>query len=68
MSGPSALGSDGLPYVLDSFELAEGATEAELDAALAEGKERFPSRTELDPVGREDELPLDNAIMNFPGE
>ena len=68
MSGPSALGSDGVPYVLDSFELAEGATEAELDAALADGKERVPGRAELDPVGRKDELPLDNAIVNFPGE
>ena len=69
MSGPSALGSDGVPYVLDSFELAEGATEAELDAALVEGEERFPSRAELDPVvGRQDELPLDNAIVNFPSD
>ena len=69
MSGPSALGSDGVPYVLDSFELTEGATEAELDAALVGGKERFPSRAELDPVvGRQDELPLDNAIVNFPSE
>jgi hypothetical protein len=68
MSGPSALGSDGVPYVLDSFELAGGGTEAELDAALAEGEERFPSRAELDTAGRQDELPLDNAIVNFPSE
>jgi Peptidase family M23 len=69
MSGPSALGSDGVPYVLDSFELANRGTEAELDAALAEGKKHFPSRAELDPVRRrQDELPLDNAIVNFPSE
>jgi Peptidase family M23 len=68
MSGPSALGSDGVPYVLDSFELAGRATEAELDAALIEGKKHFPSRAELDTAGRQDELPLDNAIVNFPSE
>jgi murein DD-endopeptidase MepM/ murein hydrolase activator NlpD len=68
MSGPSALGSDGVPYVLDSFELAGRGTGAELDAAVSEGKKRFPSRAELDPAGRQDELPLDNAIVNFPSE
>jgi hypothetical protein len=68
MSGPSAIGSDGVPYVLDAFELAGRGTDAELGAALVQGKERFPSRAKLDPLGREDELPLDNAIVNFPGE
>ncbi len=68
MSGPSALASDGVPYVLDSFELAGRGTNAELGAALVRGKERFPGRAELNPAGRQDELPLDNAIVNFPGE
>jgi murein DD-endopeptidase MepM/ murein hydrolase activator NlpD len=65
MSGPSALGSDGVPFVLDSFELAGRGTDAELDAALSEGKRHFPTRAELDPEERQDELPLDNAIVNF---
>lgn len=68
MSSPSALGSDGVPYVLDSFELAGRGTDAELDAALSEGKRHFPTRAELDPQERQDELPLDNAIVNFPSE
>ena len=68
MAGPSAIGSDGLPYVLDSFLLAGVADgrEAQFDAALSEGEASFPSRSELDPVEHERELPLDNAIVNFP--
>jgi hypothetical protein len=70
MAGPSPVGSDGLPYVLDSFLLAGVAdgSEAQFDAALSEGEASFPSRSELDPVEHEMELPLDNTILNFPGE
>ena len=70
MSGPSPLGSEGDPYVFDSFRLAGVAdpTEDEFDRALFEGAATFPGRAELDPVERRDEMPLDNAIMDFPGE
>ena len=70
IAGPSPVGSDGLPYVLDSFLLAGVAdgSEAQFDAALSEGEASFPSRSELDPVEHENELPLDNTILNFPGE
>jgi hypothetical protein len=70
MSGPSALGSDGIPFVFASFLLGGVAdpTEAELDAAVSEGAASFPSRAELNPVEHEKEMPLDNAIMDFPSE
>lgn len=67
MSSPSVLGSDGVPYVLDSFERAGRGTDAELDEDL-EGGASFPSLDERDPEERQDELPLDNVIVNFPGE
>jgi murein DD-endopeptidase MepM/ murein hydrolase activator NlpD len=70
MSGPSPLGSDGTLYVLDAFLLAGEADvdEAAFDAALIEGAASFPKREELNPVERERELPLDNAIVDFPGQ
>ena len=70
MAGPSPVGSDGLAYVLDSFLLAGVAdgSEAQFDAALSEGEASFPSRAELDPIEHERELPLDNTILDFPGE
>jgi murein DD-endopeptidase MepM/ murein hydrolase activator NlpD len=70
MSGPVAIGSDGLPYVLDSFLLAGVADgdKAQFDAAFSEGKASFPSRSELGPAEHERELPLDNAIVDFPSE
>ena len=70
MAGPSPAGSDGLPYVLDSFLVAGVAdgSEAQFVAALTEGEASFPSRSELDPIEHERELPLDNTILNFPGE
>jgi hypothetical protein len=70
MSGPSPLGSDGVPFVFDSFLLAGVAnpTEAEFDQALSEGAANFPSRDGLNPVEHKKEMPLDNAIMDFPSE
>ena len=68
MSSPSVLGSDGVPYVLDSFELAGQATDAEFDEALTGGNASFPGLDGRNPEARQDELPLDNAIVNFPGE
>ena len=67
MAGPSAAGSDGLPYVFDSFLLAGVAdgSEAQFVEALSEGEASFPSRSELEPVEHERELPLDNTIVDF---
>ena len=69
-NGPSPLGSEGVPYVFDSFQLAGVAdpTDDEFDKALFEGAATFPGRAKLDPVERRDEMPLDNAITDFPSE
>jgi hypothetical protein len=68
MNGPSPLGAEGVPYVFDSFQLAGVAnpTEDEFDKARFEGAATFPSRANLNPVEHRDEMPLDNAIMDFP--
>ena len=68
MNGPSPLGSEGDPYVFDSFRLAGVAdpTEDEFDRALFEGAATFPGRDDLDPTDHSDEMPLDNAVMDFP--
>jgi hypothetical protein len=66
MSGPSPSGSDGFPYVFDSFRLA-GATDAKaFEAALLEGEVSLPSRAKLSPVEHEKELPLSYTIVDFP--
>ena len=71
MAGPSAAGSDGLPYVFDSFLLAGVAdgSEAQFVEALSEGvgtqEIRKGRRSELEPVEHERELPLDNTIVDF---
>ena len=67
MNGPSALGSNGIPFVFDSFLLAGVAhsIEDEFDKALLEGAATFSKRAELNPVKHEKEMPLDNAIMDF---
>jgi hypothetical protein len=66
MSGPSPIASDGLPYVFDSFLLAGAADSGALDAAT-KGEASLPTRTELNSVEHDRELPLDNAIVDFPG-
>ena len=40
----------------------------EFDKALFEGAATFPSRAKLNPVEHRDEMPLDNAIMDFSSE
>jgi hypothetical protein len=64
MGSPSALGSDGLPYVIDSFEF-EGAipggrfaASSNLDGFWNENILKTPSR-------RRDEYPMDYAIIDF---
>lgn len=65
MDGASTLGSNGLPYVIDSFEFAGQIAQARfhvaetLDGAWNEGL--LPA-----PNPRHDEYPMDLAIINFP--
>lgn len=67
MTGPEVLAADGIPYVIDSFEYDGRVPEVDFieSAELTEdfGKGRLPS-----PEPREDELPLNLSIVNFPGE
>lgn len=66
MSSPSTFGSNGLPYMIDEFELTGRApsTEAFLEA------EANGTPLEILPVDNpgihNDELPLDLSIVNFP--
>ena len=67
MSGPSPIASDGFPYVFNSFLLA-GATDPEAFESATEGEASLPTHADLSPVEHERELPLDNAIVDFPSE
>jgi len=66
MDGPSTLGSNGLPYVIDSFEVTGRVPSTEaFDKAEAEGTPL--EIIVVDQVGtHEDELPLDQRVVNFP--
>jgi Peptidase family M23 len=65
MDSPSVLGSSGIPYVFDSFELAGQVPESEF--AKVEGVEGDFSRGLLaKPAPRKNEFPLDMNIINFP--
>lgn len=65
MDSPSTLGSNGLPYVIDSFEFAGEISAAKfnaadkLDGSWDEGKLPTPSP-------RHDQFPMDLAIISFP--
>ena len=65
MESPSVLGSNGIPYVTDSFSVAGEAPEAEFAAATGVegnwGKGLLPA-----PSLRHDQFPLDLNIVNFP--
>ena len=64
MEGPSVLGSNGIPYEIDSFALAGQVPAAEFAAATGvEGdwsKGLFPA-----PIPRHEQFPLDLNIVNF---
>jgi murein DD-endopeptidase MepM/ murein hydrolase activator NlpD len=66
MDGPSALGSSGLPYVIDTFAFdgevsaAKFADGDKLDGSWNDGMLKTPSE-------RHDQYPMDFAIVNFPG-
>ena len=66
MSSQSTLGSNGLPYVIDKFEVIEIATSTEaFDKAESEGVPLEVMRVEK-PGIHKNELPLDQSIVNFP--
>jgi murein DD-endopeptidase MepM/ murein hydrolase activator NlpD len=66
MRGPSALGDDGVPYVLEQFDYA-GQVPLELIAGLAAylSGELFAGRL-VTPKPRTEQLPLAWAIVDFP--
>ncbi len=65
MDGPSPLGSNGVPYMIDNFEVTGRVVSTEaFDAAETSGRpveRRAPAPTE-----HIDELPLDQSIVTFP--
>ena len=67
MEGPSVLGSNGIPYEIDSFALAGQVPAADFAAATGvEGdwsKGLFPT-----PIPRHEQFPLDLNIVNFSPE
>ncbi len=64
MDGPSALGAQGIPYVIDSFQLAGEVNKAQFDAAP--GVEGDWSKGLLPtPSPRTKEFPMDLNIVNF---
>ena len=64
MAGPSPLGSDGVPFVFSTFDVAAVVDEAALDPALS-GAARLPARTSLSSSKRQRQLPLDLSLIDF---
>jgi hypothetical protein len=64
MTGPSTLGSDGVPFVFDSFHLQGTATMDQLDAAF-DGEASFLSKAKRKSLLRTRELPLDLNFIKF---
>ena len=66
MDGPSTLASNGLPYVLKSFEwLGRAGSTAAFDKAAAEGS-ALAIQDEKPPRNHRDQLPLDLSLVRFP--
>lgn len=66
MTGPSALGSDGVPYVIDRFSYAGQVSVEKFNAATA--ITGFWGQGRLDQASpRADQYPLNLNIINFPG-
>jgi len=64
MNGPSVLGSDGLPYVIDHFQLAGQISKEQF--AAAEGVEgNWGQGLFADPSPRQNQFPLDLTIVDF---
>lgn len=67
MNGPSVLGSDGLPYELDSFEYDGQVGVQEMAAADNYVTGNYLSGRLPNAQPRSNELPMSLAIVNFPG-
>jgi murein DD-endopeptidase MepM/ murein hydrolase activator NlpD len=65
MNGPSPLASDGLPYVIDRFELAGQVAAGPFNAAPGVVGV-FPARRLVPAVARRDQFPLNLNIVGFP--
>jgi hypothetical protein len=64
MDGPSALGAQGLPYVIDSFQLAGAVSKAQFDAAPGvEGD--WGKGLPATPSPRTRQFPMDLNVVNF---
>ncbi|MBJ8345449.1 M23 family metallopeptidase [Antrihabitans sp. YC2-6] len=68
MDGPSLLGANGLPYVIDDFDYAGQVDPKEILAADNYLTGSFLQGRMSDPEPRKDELPANLAIIDFPGE
>jgi len=66
MDGPSPLASNGLPYVIDRFELLGTAvSNDDLDSAGKTPQRRVEVRA-VEPAVKTNELPADLAVVRFP--
>lgn len=63
MDGISVLGSSGLPYVIDSFEVAGELSREQFKISEDEGK--WSKDLSAHPSGRKSEFPLDLTVVNF---
>jgi hypothetical protein len=63
MDGISVLGSSGLPYVIDSFEVAGELSSEQFKTSEVEGK--WSKDFSAHPSGRKSEFPLDLTVVNF---
>jgi Peptidase family M23 len=69
MDGRSPLASNGLPYVIDRFEVVGQATSADdLDSALKQPLQPIAIAPPHTPAARTNELPADLAVVRFPGD
>jgi hypothetical protein len=63
MDGISVLGSSGLPYVIDSFEVAGELSKEQFKISDVQGK--WSKDFSAHPLGRKLEFPLDLTVVNF---
>jgi hypothetical protein len=67
MDGPSPLGSNGVPYAIDSFEVTGRAVSpSDLDDELKRADQPVPVEPVAGASRRRSELPADLAIVRFP--
>jgi len=65
MDGPSILGSQGVPYVFDSFAVKGIANEAETEKAIEKGGVAPVVKSKFDGK-HSDELPREGMLIVFP--